>query len=421
MDFDEELTRIMAMAPSELGSKIAKCEDLMSEFISKRTGTDEESSVFERMLNYLLSLYVESKDGSHFQNLLTVIKEFLTSIPKARTAKFVNLIIKSLKLIPDTLELQESICDEWVKWSKNQDLAQVRQRLETELAQIYLERGKCREAIGLLSSLTQELRKIDHKSQLVEVHLIESKTYRALDDYSRAKAALTAARTNAAAVYIPPLLQGDLDLESGIIFIEESEYRTANSYLMEAFEAFDSSKSPLASCALRYGLLSKILNGHPEECYSTVTGVKRQGIIDRGIEGMLSIAKAAEAKSLQQLFSAIDKYNDIIESDPVVRNSLNRLTQDLQEQHLLRVVTPYSSIELSHICELIELPIDMVQNTVTQMILDGKLHGSINQHDGILNITDPEEMSNFAKDSETLIEKLDTVVDALYSRCKLLN
>lgn len=133
--------------------------------------------------------------------------------------------------------------------------------------------------------MLQELKKMDDKALLVEVQLLESKTYHALSNLPKARAALTSARATANAIYCPPKLQAALDMQSGKSFYmsllitsefkralclhvfalgiihaaEEKDWKTAYSYFFEAFEGYDSINSPRAVTALKYMLLCKIM------------------------------------------------------------------------------------------------------------------------------------------------------------------
>merc|ERR1719491_699681 len=126
-------------------------------------------------------------------------------------------------------------------------------------------------ALELLEKLLIEVKKLDDKLLLVEIHLIECRTHYAVKNIAKSKASLTASKTNANAIHCPPLMQADIDLWSGILAAREKDYRTSFSYFYEAFEAFNAAENEAkARTAMKYQLLSKIMMNRPQEVGSIV-------------------------------------------------------------------------------------------------------------------------------------------------------
>ena len=114
-------------------------------------------------------------------------------------------------------------------------------------------------ALEMCDLLLSELKKLDDKQLLVETHLLESKIHFALRNVPKAKAALTASRTAANAIYVAPSLQADIDSMSGTIHTEEGDYNTAHSYFLEAFEQLDQmNEQQQAIPCLKYILVIKL-------------------------------------------------------------------------------------------------------------------------------------------------------------------
>ena len=123
------------------------------------------------------------------------------------------------------------------------------------------------------SLLLRELKKLDDKQLLVEVQLTESRTYHALGNLQKSKAALTSARTTANSMYCPPKMQASLDQQSGILnAAEEKDWKTAYSYFYEAFEGYDSIENKKAVSSLKYMLLCKIMLNAPDDVQALLSG-----------------------------------------------------------------------------------------------------------------------------------------------------
>lgn len=133
-------------------------------------------------------------------------------------------------------------------------------------------------ALALIDTLLTELKRLDDKMILTEVHLLESRVYRGIGNLAKSKvphplgccphiihinlrsqAALTSARTTANSIYCPTQLQASLDLQSGVLHAEDKDYTTAYSYFFETFENLSSQDDPGALTALKYMLLCKVM------------------------------------------------------------------------------------------------------------------------------------------------------------------
>ncbi|CAD6260768.1 unnamed protein product [Miscanthus lutarioriparius] len=364
------------------------------------------------LTNYL----TKENRAEELRNLLTQLRPFFAVIPKAKTAKIVRGIIDAVAKIPGTSDLQISLCKEMVEWTHAEKRTFLRQRVEARLAALLLENQEYTEALTLLTSLIKEVRRLDDKLLLVDIDLLESKLHFSLRNLPKAKASLTAARTAANAIYVPPAQQGTIDLQSGILHAEEKDYKTAYSYFFEAFEAFSALEDPKAIFSLKYMLLCKIMVNQADDVAGIISSKAGLKYLGPDVDAMKAVADAYSKRSLKYFETALRDYKSQLEEDPIVHRHLSSLYDTLLEQNLCRLIEPYSRVEIGHIAEMIELPVDHVEKKLPQMILDKKFAGTLDQGAGCLIIfEDPETEEIFPATLET-ISNVGKVVDSLYMR-----
>jgi len=255
----------------------------------------------------------------------------------------------------------------------------------------------------------------------VEVQLLESKVYHALSNLPKARAALTSGRTTANGIYCPPKLQAALDQQSGILHAaEEKDFKTAYSYFYEAFEGYDSIDSPKAVTSLKYMLLCKIMLNTADEVQAIVSGklaLKYQG---PAVEAMKSIAQASHKRSLAEFQKTLTEYRGQLEEDPIVKAHLRTLYDTLLEQNLCRLIEPFSQVQVQHVANLIKLPGTVVEKKLSQMILDKKFHGILDQGAGVLIVFEESQKDKTYASALETIQNMGKVVDALYQKAKKL-
>jgi 26S proteasome regulatory subunit N6 len=296
----------------------------------------------------------------------------------------------------------------------------LRQRIESRLAELYFEKKNYSDALHLITSLIREVRRLDDKVLLVEIHLLESRVHHALRDPSKARAALTASRTAANAIYIVPLLQAEIDLQSGILHAEEKDYSTAYSYFYEAFEGFHNLDHPMATTCLKYLLLVKIMTNNPEEVQSLLSSKNALKYSGRDVEAMRAVTNAYQDRSLHAFDDAKQTYKVELLDDPVINAHLSELYDNLLEQHLLRVIEPFSRVQISHVAVLVGLSKDRIERKLSQMILDKKLNGTLDQGRDCLIVFEEVKQDKAYPSALKTIENMNDVLDSLFERSKQL-
>ncbi|OXB56638.1 hypothetical protein ASZ78_003929, partial [Callipepla squamata] len=392
---------------------------------------DEEAvQVKEQSILELGSLLAKTGQAEELGGLLKYVRPFLNSISKAKAARLVRSLLDLFLDMEAATGQEVDLCLECIEWAKSEKRTFLRQALEARLVSLYFDTRRYQEALQLGSQLLRELKKMDDKALLVEVQLLESKTYHALSNLPKARAALTSARTTANAIYCPPKLQAALDMQSGIIHAaEEKDWKTAYSYFYEAFEGYDSIDSPKAITALKYMLLCKIMLNAPEDVQALVSGKLALRYAGRQTEALKCVAQASKNRSLADFEKALTDYKVELRDDPIINTHLAKLYDNLLEQNLIRVIEPFSRVQvgaaalgqgMEHISGLIKLSKADVERKLSQMILDKKFHGILDQGEGVLIIFDEPPVDKTYEAALETIQNMSKVVDSLYNKAKKL-
>jgi 26S proteasome regulatory subunit N6 len=318
--------------------------------------------------------------------------------------------------IPNSLETQIATTKSCIDWASSERRSFLRQNLETRLVGLYMQKQSYYDALTLINGLLKELKRMDDKLVLVEVQLLESRVYHALTNQPKARAALTSARTSAASVYTPPLLQAGLDLQSGMLHAEDKDFNTAFSYFIEALEGYHSQDDHArATSALQYMLLCKIMLNLVDDVNSLLASKQAQKYAGANLEAMKAVARAHSNRSLDEYEQALSNYRYELGSDVFIRNHLRRLYDAMLEANLVKVIEPFSRVEIDHIAKMVGLDTQQVERKLSQMILDKVIVGVLDQGTGCLIVYDEVERDAGYDAALETIEKLSNVVDVLFT------
>lgn len=272
------------------------------------------------------------------------------------------------------------------------------------------------DALTLINNLLKELKRLDDKLVLVEVQLLESRVYHALGNVPKGRAALTSARTSAASVYTPPLLQAGLDMQSGQLHAEDGDFNTAFSYFIEAMEGYHSQDDATkATSALQYMLLCKIMLNLKDDVDALMTSKHAIRYAGKNLDAMKAVARAHNNRSLEEYEQALHAYRYELGSDRFIASHLRRLYDSMLEQNLIKVIEPFSRVEITHVAQMVGLDVGQVERKLSQMILDRVIIGVLDQGQGVLEIFEEVERDKGYDAALDTIGKLGSVVDVLYA------
>ncbi|KAI0340008.1 PCI-domain-containing protein [Trametopsis cervina] len=408
---------LLAQAEASHTSDPKQAETIYNEILENNSPDTESLRYQEIALVKLGELYRDQHNAQGVADVINKSRAFMSSTAKAKTAKLIRTLLDFFGPIPDSREIQMQVLLTNIDWAKQEKRIFLKHSLETRLIGLQLDSLQFKPALALIETLLTELKRLDDKMILTEVHLLESRVYRGISNFPKAKAALTSARTAANSIYCPPPLQAQLDLQSGVLHAEDKDYTTAYSYFFETFENLSSQDDPNALGALKYMLLCKVMLNLSEDVTSLLSiklAAKYAQL--RDVESMRAIARAHQNRNLADFEKALRDYREELSSDPTIRTHLSALYDTLLEQNLLRIVEPYSVVEVEYVAEQVKQGRQAVEQKLSQMILDKVFHGVLDQQRGILLVYDETEADNAYGTAIETLEQVGNVVDSLYAK-----
>merc|ERR1712151_73954 len=169
---------------------------------------------------------------------------------------------------------------------------------------------------------------------------------------------------------------------------------------------------------LKLMLLTKIMYNKPQDTRAIINGKSGLKYAGKEIDAMAAVAKASEDRSLKGFEAVLLRYKDQLGDDPIVSYHLSDLNETLLEQNILRILEPFSRVEIAHVAELMDVPLQRTQQKLSEMILDRKLAGTLDQGIGVLIVFDKEEVRTTYDNALKAIKNTSEVLDTLYGMAK---
>ncbi|XP_042225291.1 26S proteasome non-ATPase regulatory subunit 11-like [Homarus americanus] len=386
----------------------------------------ESLSLTEQQIKEVCSVLPDSvKDSSETRIVESLVETQLegsntvTTMNAPRFNKFLRQLLTHYCDLDTTKESKHALCEKAVQWARDRKSVNLRHELELTLMSLYYSTYHYKQAETVASALYSETKKLQDKEKTVKACLCLSQVYHAMGNISKARANITTAKTEALKIYTPPDMQGELDLQSGIMQVAEGkDMETAYSYFKEAATGFTSRKQ--RARALKYMLLSKIMVNRAEDGEKAVRSQSHIEDIDEGVEAMLAIASAANRSSLAEFRKTREQYEEHLVGDMVVASVLDDLYTTMMEKNLLNIVLPYERLQIDHIAGRINLPREEIERRISQMILDKRINAQLDHRDDCLYVYASEDSDVVYQKGIDILSQLDKTVSHLNRKVKKL-
>ena len=373
-------------------------------------------------IDHLSQKYRENNDLNSYFQLISQIKE-IKNTNNTFLVKLIDKLIAKLKKRKDLLNNIVKIVEEITKFCDETNNISMKSKIQIRLAEIYYIHENYSKALDICNKVIFDLKRYEDNLGLIQLLLLESKIYYATNGISKAKASLTSVKTLATKVYVEPRLQANIDTHAGILAAHEKDFNLAYSYFFEAFDVYNIPNQKRRNKGLKafqYMILCKIVGGHIEEVNNVVLSKQGKDYYGPEVEALRSIEIAVKEKSIKLLEDNIEKNKQYFQ-DRVIRYHINNLHTDLLEKNLIKIIKPYSVVEIDFVAKSIGLNFADVLNKLRQMILDKKINGILDQGKGSLIIYDVDVSNPYLDKSIETFKNLEKVVEALDKKVRSTN
>lgn len=357
-----------------------------------------------------------------FVPLLELIKPFFVNLPKARIYQILSMVIGYCHRIDQTGEKIMELCEIIIKWCKELRFEFLQYRIEFKLIQVMINFKQFDKAYSSISTLISYVQKSEDKLLLLDLYLTQCSLGIIINNVSQAVSFLTNAKTVASSINTPLELQFKIELLSGILQADVSDYRTAVPYLQEAFDIAESLNNiENGTQALMYMLLCFMLSDDVDNLARIMKSNFCLKLVDDSrIKGMLNLINAYMSKDINKYREVIQDPNFSLKDEQTIVYHLEKNYESVVDNSIMDIVYAYSHLQLNFIAQKISLPVSVVSTQLEKMIIDGKINGILDESLGVLIQYKATVESEEIYKSNQICENLSQVANKLFKYCDLL-
>jgi len=219
-------------------------------------------------------------------------------------------------------------------------------------------------------------------TNLMEIYALQIQLYSRLKDNKQLRRIFHTAMHVQGGVPHPRTIALIQEL-GGKMHMASREFEVASKTFFHAFKSYDDAGDPARLRCLKYLVMASMLHASSINPFDSQEA--RPYRDDPEIVAMTKLVQAFHNNEIRTFERILQRNEGRIMDDEFVREHIEDLLRTIRTQVLRQVIRPYTRISLNKIArELNDIPVADVESLLVDMVLDGKLHGKIDQIEGVL-------------------------------------
>lgn len=204
-----------------------------------------------------------------------------------------------------------------------------------------------------------------------------------------------------------PKIQGIIRECGGKMHMSEENWTEAQSDFFESFRNYDEAGSLQRIQVLKYLVLTTMLmKSEINPFESQETKPYRD---DPRIKAMTDLVEAYQKDDIHKYESVLEHNTDLLE-DPFIAENIDEVTRNMRTKAVLNIIAPYSRFHIGFVSKQLKIPQPEVVDILGYLIIDKRVNGKINMHDGTVEIADISDHERV-----NALQQWNSAIDALYT------
>jgi len=314
----------------------------------------------------------------YYDELLTYTKSAVT---RNYSEKSINNILDYVSSSDDMAFMErfyQTTLDSLVD-SKN-DRLWVKTNLK--LAKLWLDRHEYSRLNKILRQLHASCQKDDGTddqrkgTHLLEIFALEIQMYTETKNNKKLKSVYQQCLRVKSAIPHPRIM-GVIRECGGKMHMSEKTWDQAQTDFFESFKNYDEAGSPQRIQVLKYLVLANMLTESQINPFDSQETKPYKN--DPQIVAMTNLVSAYQKKEIREFEKILKENHSAIMGDSFIRTYIDDVLKNIRTQVLIRLIKPYTRIEIPFISRQLNIPVKDVEELLVTLILDKKISGRIDQ------------------------------------------